>query len=124
MNYLFLITVIIVIIAAFTIAMFTNFNLDDLHYDRLKWVVGKGHYFVVFLGVIVEAFNFPYGTETITVVAGIFALMAGILDVSAKNYYAAHSTHEMTEEEAYAMLNENQELYDEMEAVEGADDDE
>lgn len=124
MNYIFLIAVVAVIIAVFAIASFTNFELDDLHYDRLKWVVQRGHYFVVFLGVIVEAFKVPYGAETITVAAGVFALMAGVLDVSSKNYYATRSCEEMTEEEAYEFLNNNPEMYDAIEAIEEGEEDE
>ena len=127
MSYLFLIITVIAIIAALTIAAFTNFELDDMHYDRVKWIVIRGHYIVVFVGMLVETFKFPYGAETVTLVAGIFALLAGLLGISKSNYYATRSTSEMTEEEAYDALNEFQNLYDEideLEEAEGEDEDE
>ena len=71
MNYLFFIIVIAVVIAVLWIASFTNFELDDAHYDRLKWVVLKWGYIVAFIGVIVKAFNMPYGVETVTIVGAI-----------------------------------------------------
>lgn len=127
MSYLFLIITVIAIIAALTIAAFTNFELDDMHYDRVKWIVIRGHYIVVFVGMLVETFKFPYGAETVTLVAGIFALLAGLLGISKSNYYATRSTSEMTEEEVYDALNEFQNLYDEideLEEAEGEDEDE
>lgn len=86
MNYLFFIIVIALVIAVLCIASFTNFELDDAHYDRLKWVVIKWGYFVAFIGVVVKAFNMPYGVETVTIVGAIGALLGGLLDVSAKEY--------------------------------------
>lgn len=124
MTYAFLIIVVVAILAVLGVAAFTNFEVDDLHYDRLKWIVGKGHYIVVFVGLLVKTFGFPYGAETVTVVAGIFALFAGILDISSKNYYATRSTHEMTDEEAFDALAEYDDLYDEMEAYEDKEDEE
>ena len=86
MNYLFFIIVIAVVIAVLWIASFTNFELDDAHYDRLKWVVLKWGYIVAFIGVIVKAFNMPYGVETVPIVGAIGALLGGLLDVSTKEY--------------------------------------
>lgn len=127
MTYVFLIAVVLAVFAALAIAAFTNFELDDMHYDRVKWIVIRGHYIVVFVGMLVETFKFPYGAETVTLVAGIFALLAGLLGISKSNYYATRSTSEMTEEEAYDALNEFQNLYDEideLEEAEGEDEDE
>ena len=127
MTYVFLIAVVLAVFAALAIAAFTNFELDDMHYDRVKWIVIRGHYIVVFVGMLVETFKFPYGAETVTLVAGIFALLAGLLGISKSNYYATRNTSEMTEEEAYDALNEFQNLYDEideLEKAEGEDEDE
>ena len=68
------------------IASFTDFELDDYHYDRLKWVVLRWAYLVTFIGVIVKTFDIPYGVETVTIVAGIGAMLAGLLDISNKEY--------------------------------------
>lgn len=113
MDYLFLIIVLLVIVGVLVIAGATGIHLDDYHYDRLKWVVERGHYVVVFVGVLAKTFDFPYGTETVTVVAALFAMLAGLLGISSKNYYAAKSTHEMTDEEVYDALNELEEEGDE-----------
>ena len=88
MAYLFLIIVIAIVLAVIAIAAFTNLELDDEHYDRLKWLAIRWSVLVTFLGVLIKTFNFAYGTETVTVVAAIGALMAGLLGISAKNYYA------------------------------------
>lgn len=86
MSYLFLIIVIAVVIGIISIAAFTNLCLDNVHYDRLKWLADRWDYFGVFIAVLVKLFDFPYGMETVEVVIAIGALMAGILGVSAKNY--------------------------------------
>ncbi len=86
MNYLFLIITISAVVAVLAIAGFTNFRLTDEGYDRLKWLTIRWSSIVTFLGLLVKTFNFPYGIETVTVVAGIGALMAGLLGVSIKNY--------------------------------------
>ena len=39
MEYAFLITVLAVVVIVLAIASFTNFELDSVHYDRLKFVV-------------------------------------------------------------------------------------
>ena len=86
MNYIFLIAVIGVIAVVLGIAMFTNFELDDKHYDRLKWLVERWHYITVFIGLIVKTFNIAYGVETVTIVAGFGALIAGLLGISTSNW--------------------------------------
>lgn len=86
MNYLFLIIVILTVIAVLIIASFTNFELDNAHYDRLKWLVMKWGFIVAFIGLIVKTFNMPYGVETVALVGGIGALLGGLLEVSTKEY--------------------------------------
>ena len=86
MNYIFLIVVLVVVVAVLAIAAFTNFELDNEHYDRLKAVVIKWSYLVVFIGVIAKTFNIAYGTETVTVVAAIGAMLAGLLEVSTDSH--------------------------------------
>lgn len=86
MNYLFLIIVIAVVLIVIGIAAFTDFELDNEHYDRLKWIVIRWSYITVFIGVIVKTFNIPYGIETVTVVAAIGAMLAGLLGVSTSEH--------------------------------------
>ena len=88
MSYIFLTVVILVIVLIITIAAFTNFALDSEHYDRMKWLAMKWHYITAFVALLVKLFEFPYGMETVLIVAGIGACMAGLLGVSTKNYYA------------------------------------
>lgn len=88
MSYLFLIIVIAVVAVVLGIAAFTNLELDNWHYERLKWVVMRWSFLVTFIGVIVKTFQIPYGIETTTIVAALGALMAGILGISTTNYYA------------------------------------
>ena len=107
MNYLFMICVIIAVIVICAIAAFTNFALDNEHYDRMKWLVMKWHYITAFVALLVELFKFPFGSETVLLVAGIGAAMAGLLGVSTKNYKAVdlqstfngESILEMTDEQ-------------------------
>lgn len=114
MNYIFLTAVIVIVLAVLGIAMFTNFSLDDEHYDRLKWVVIRWSYLVTFIGLIAKTFNIPYGMETVTIVAGIGAMLAGLLGISNKawehgEYIAA--TEDTTENQlmmAEAMLEEDE----------------
>ena len=87
MNYAFLITVLAIVVIVLAIASFTNFELDSVHYDRLKWVVVKWSYLVVFIGVIVKTFDIAYGTETVTLVAALGAMLAGLLDISNREFY-------------------------------------
>lgn len=86
MNYIFPIAVFAAVVIVLAVASFTNFELDNFHYDRLKWVVLRWSYLVVFIGLIVKTFNVPYGTETVTLVAGLGAMLAGFLDISKKNW--------------------------------------
>jgi TRAP-type C4-dicarboxylate transport system permease large subunit len=95
-----MITTIALVLAILAIAAFTNLELDDKHYDRLKWLALKWHYITAFIAAIVKVGNFPYGIETVAIVAAIGALLAGILGISAGNYYKVRSTaHEMTDED-------------------------
>lgn len=86
MRYIFLILVIAAVAAVLAIAMFTNFRLDDEHYDRLKWVVIRWSYLVTFIGLIVKTFAVPYGMETVILVGGIGAMLAGLLGISNQAY--------------------------------------
>lgn len=86
MSYLFIVSVIAVVIVVLAIASFTNFSLDNYHYDRLKWVVIRWSYLVTFIGVIVKTFDVPYGIETVTIVAGFGAMLAGLMNVSHSNF--------------------------------------
>lgn len=86
MSYLFLILVIAVVAAVLAIAMFTNFRLDDEHYDRLKWIVIRWSYLVTFIGLVVKTFAVPYGAETVILVGGIGAMLAGLLGISNQAY--------------------------------------
>lgn len=86
MNYFFLIIVIAIVVAVLVIATFTKFRLDDEQYDRLKWIVLKWSYLTTFIGLIAKTFDLPYGVETVTVVAGIGAMLAGLLGISTQSY--------------------------------------
>ena len=86
MNYIFMVSVIAVVLAVLGIASFTNFELDNFHYDRLKWVVLRWSYLVTFIGVIVKTFDVPYGVETVTLVAGFGAMLAGLMGISHRNW--------------------------------------
>ena len=86
MNYIFLFSVIAIVIAVLVIAAFTNFRLDDEHYDRLKWVVIRWSYLVTFIGLIAKTFSIPHGMETVIVVGGIGAMLAGLLGISNRAY--------------------------------------
>lgn len=86
MNYVFPIAVFASVAIVLAIASFTNFEMDNFHYDRLKWVVSKWAYITTFIGLIVKTFDFPYGVETVTIVAGLGAMLAGFVDISKKNW--------------------------------------
>lgn len=86
MNYIFPIAVFATIAIVLVIASFTNFELDNFHYDRLKWIVLRWSYLVVFIGLIVKTLEIPYGTETVTLVAGLGAMLAGFLGISKSNW--------------------------------------
>ena len=86
MNYLFLIVTLVIVVAILCIAAFGKFRLTNEGYDRLKAVVIKWSYLVVFIGLIVKTFDIPYGVETVTIVAGIGAMFAGLLGISNVNF--------------------------------------
>lgn len=86
MSYTFLILVIAAVAAVLAVAVFTNFRLDDEHYDRLKWVVIRWSYLVTFIGLIVKTFAVPYGMETVILVGGLGAMLAGLLGISNQAY--------------------------------------
>ena len=86
MNYLFLIITVALVLAVLGIATFTKFKLDNEQYDRLKWIVVKWQYLVVFIALIVKTFEIAHGVETVTIVAGIGAMLAGLMDISNKQY--------------------------------------
>lgn len=92
MNYLFMIIVLVAILLVLGIATFTNFELDNEHYDRLKWIVLRWSYLVTFLALLVKLFNFPYGVETVALVAGIGAMLAGLIGISTSNYKLSGQT--------------------------------
>lgn len=86
MSYIFPIAVFATLVLVLAVASFTNFELDNYHYDRLKWVVAKWTYLVTFFALIVKTFDIPYGVETVALVAGLGAMLAGLVDISAKNW--------------------------------------
>lgn len=86
MNYLFLTITLVAILIVLGIAVFTNFELTNDQYDRLKYVVVRWHYLVVFVALIVKTFDVPMGVETVTIVSGIGAMLAGLLGISGENY--------------------------------------
>ena len=75
-----------IVVAILCIAAFGKFKLTNEGYDRLKAVVIKWSYLVVFIGLIVKTFDIPYGVETVTIVAGIGAMFAGLLGISNVNF--------------------------------------
>lgn len=114
MNYLFLIIVIASVAGILGIAAFTNFEIDNWHYDRIKYIVMRWSFIVVFIGVIVKTFKIPYGVETVTIVAALGALMAGILGISTTNYYADAVQSSFNGESLPEMMSESEE-YEEYE---------
>lgn len=86
MNYLFLIITLAVIAVVLLIAGFTKFRLTNEGYDRLKWIVIRWSYIVVFIALIAKTFKMPYGLETVAVVTGFGAMLAGLMGISNKNY--------------------------------------
>ncbi len=86
MNYTFLIATVGAIAVILGIAAFSKFELADENYDRLAYLVQRWSYIVVFVGLIAKTFNMPYGVETTTLVAGIGALMAGLMNISTENW--------------------------------------
>lgn len=86
MNYLFLIITLAVIAVVLLIAGFTKFRLTNEGYDRLKWIVIRWSYIVVFIALVAKTFKMPYGLETVAVVTGFGAMLAGLMGISNKNY--------------------------------------
>lgn len=86
MNYLFLIITLAVIAVVLFIASFTKFRLTNEGYDRLKWIVIRWSYIVVFIALVAKTFKMPYGLETVAVVTGFGAMLAGLMGISNKNY--------------------------------------
>ena len=123
MNYLFLIVVLAVVLVVLAIASFTSFGLDDFHYDRLKWVVIRWSFLVTFIGLIVKTFDIPYGTETVTLVAGVGAMLAGLLGISNTNYIGEKMTQMFNEDLLKDMLGFEEDLY-EMGELESEEDEE
>lgn len=111
MNYAFLVTVLAVVIIVLVIASFTNFRLDDAHYDRLKWVVVRWSYLVAFIALIVKVFGMPYGMETVLVVSGFGIMLAGIMGVSTKNYKSEKMTRILNEDLLKDMLGFDADLH-------------
>lgn len=109
MNYIFLISVVLIVLAVLVVASFTNFGLDNEHYDRLKWVVIRWSYLVTFIGIIAKTFNMPYGMETVTVVAGIGAMLAGLLGIANTNYTGEKMTKMFNDDLLKDMLGFNEE---------------
>lgn len=112
MNYLFLIVVLAVVLVVLAIASFTSFGLDDFHYDRLKWVVIRWSFLVTFIGLIVKTFDIPYGTETVTLVAGVGAMLAGLLGISNTNYTGEKMTQMFNEDLLKDMLGFEEDLHE------------
>lgn len=109
MNYIFLISVVIVVLAVLAIATFTNFKLDNEHYDRLKWIVIRWSYLVTFIGLVAKTFSMPYGMETVTLVAGVGAMLAGLLGVANTNYNGEKITKMFNDDLLKDMLGFNDE---------------
>ena len=112
MNYLFLIVVLAVVLVVLAIASFTSFGLDDFHYDRLKWVVIRWSFLVTFIGLVVKTFDIPYGTETVTLVAGVGAMLAGLLGISNTNYTSEKMTQMFNEDLLKDMLGFEKDLHE------------
>ena len=111
MNYLFLIIVLAVIAVVLLIAGFTKFRLTNEGFDRLKWLVVRWSYIVVFLGLVAKTFNMPYGTETVTIVAGVGAMLAGLLGISNTNYVGEKKTKMFNEDLLKDMLGFDEDLH-------------
>lgn len=86
MNYIFPIAVFATVVIVLTIATFTNFEIDNYHYDRLKWVVIRWSYLTTFIGLVATTLEMPYSTETVTLACGVGAMLAGFLGISKKNW--------------------------------------
>lgn len=85
-NYSFLITVLVVLVAAIVGITYRGIQLTNEQYDRLKNIVLKWPGILTLLGVIVNVFHPPFGEETITLVAAVGAFLSYMLGISNKNY--------------------------------------
>ena len=113
MKYSFLIATLAAIIAVLTIAVFCKLRLTNEQYDRLKSVVLKWQYLVVFVALIVKTLDVPMGVETVTIVSGLGAMLAGILGVSNTNYQDEKVTQALGEDLLKDILNFDGDLYEE-----------
>ena len=113
MDYLFLIVTLAVIAVVLFVAAFTKFKLSDEGYDRLKSVVTKWDYIVIFIALIVKTFSVAYGLETVAIVAGLGAMLAGLLGIAKKNYNDDKITNLLNEDLLKDMLGFSEDLYTE-----------
>lgn len=111
MDYLFLIITLAVIFIVLGIATFSKLTLSNEQYDRLKSVVTKWDYIVIFIALIVKLFNVTYGLETVAVVAGLGAMLAGILGIANKNYHGEKMTRMFNEDLLKDMLGFDEDLH-------------
>lgn len=113
MKYLFLIITIAVVLGVLLIATFSKFKLTDEQYDRLKAVVIKWQYLVVFIALIVKTFDVQYGIETVTIVSGFGAMLAGLMGISNANYTGERMTNMFNEDLLKDMLGFDEMLHEE-----------
>ena len=109
MNYIFPIAVFATVAIVLAIASFTNFELDNYHYDRLKWIVIRWSYFTTFIGLVATTTNLPYGTETVTLAAGVGAMLAGFLGISKSNWDGEELPDEYDDDEYVEEIEEGDE---------------
>lgn len=113
MKYLFLIITIAVVLGVLLIATFSKFKLSNEQYDRLKAIVIKWQYLVVFIALIVKTFDVQYGIETVTIVSGFGAMLAGLMGISNANYTGERMTNMFNEDLLKDMLGFNEMLHEE-----------
>lgn len=113
MKYLFFIITIAVVLGVLLIATFSKFKLTDEQYDRLKAVVIKWQYLVVFIALIVKTFDVQYGIETVTIVSGFGAMLAGLMGISNANYTGERMTNMFNEDLLKDMLGFDEMLHEE-----------
>ena len=93
-----------ILLAVLGIAIFTQFEMSDKQYDRLKWLILRWSVLTTFIGLVVKTFNVPYGIETVTIASGLGALIAGLLGISAFNYYVNGEQNKVNEDSMSDML--------------------
>lgn len=113
MKYLFFIITIAVVLGVLLIATFSKFKLTDEQYDRLKAAVIKWQYLVVFIALIVKTFDVQYGIETVTIVSGFGAMLAGLMGISNANYTGERMTNMFNEDLLKDMLGCDEMLHEE-----------